>query len=635
MSHPYASRSSHRTQSWPIAAIACAALLSLSACNDKDSPKASDAAPPPANAAADTLPAPVAQPVAYSPPSADVLYQMVAPIALYPDKLIAQILAGATYPDQVTAAEAWLGQNPALPKTAMVNAVNAQSWDPSIKSLTQFPNVLEQMASNLPWTKALGKAYYNDPADVLNAIQVMRNRAYKAGSLKSSKQLNVKASSTPSQVSYAPADAMVTPIPQTVIAQPTQYIEIAPPDMNAVYVPQYNPAVVYGQPLPVYHGYSYVSAPPIVGVGVPIAAGVLGFGAGILLAQATERHPSWGWHSWDMHWGDGERREWRPGTPPPPPMARPAVVYNQQTYISQSRTVVQNIQRTDNVRVTNVHNNGPRDAGAPTGGMPAQIMSTEPHHGLPPAAVAAGIAGAGIAAATVAGTHRGDPAQNHRPDANPGMRPAPAAAPPDMRAMMTQHQADAQRQQQMQQAQQAQQQALQQQHRQQQAQMQSQQQAQREAAQQQRQQQLAQQQHDAQQAQMQQRQQQAQRDAAQQQRQQQIAQQQQQREAQQAQMQQQMQQRQQQAQREAAQQQAAQQRQAQQHQEQQRQQAQMQAQQQAQQNAQRQQMQAQREAAQQQRQQQMAQMHAAQMQQRPQAHADAHPHGGREEHPHR
>ena len=84
MSHPYASRSSHRTQSWPIAAIACAALLSLSACNDKDSPKASDAAPPPANAAADTLPAPVAQPVAYSPPSADVLYQMVAPIALYP-----------------------------------------------------------------------------------------------------------------------------------------------------------------------------------------------------------------------------------------------------------------------------------------------------------------------------------------------------------------------------------------------------------------------------------------------------------------------------------------------------------------------------------------------------------------------
>ena len=565
MSHPYASRSSHRPQSWPIAAIACAALLSLSACNDKDSPKASDAA-------ADTLPAPVAQPVAYSPPAADVLYQMVAPIALYPDKLIAQILAGATYPDQVTAAETWLGQNPALPKTAMVNAVNAQNWDPSIKSLTQFPNVLEQMASNLPWTKALGKAYYNDPADVLNAIQVMRNRAYKAGSLKSSKQLNVKASSTPSQVSYAPADGMLTPIPQAVIAQPTQYIEIAPPDMNAVYVPQYNPAVVYGQPLPVYHGYSYVSAPPIVGVGVPIAEGVLGFGAGILLAQATERHPSWGWHSWDMHWGDGERREWRPGTPPPPPMARPAVVYNQQTYISQSRTVVENIQRTDNVRVTNVYNNGSRDAGAPTGGIPAQIMGTEPHHGLPPAAVAAGVAGAGTVAATVAGTHRGAPAQSHRPDANPGMRPAPAAAPPDMRAMLTQHQADAQRQQQRQQTQ---------------------------LAQQQRQQQLAQQQHDTQQVQMQQRQQQAQRDAAQQQRQQQMAQQQQ-REAQQAQMQQQM-----------------------------------QAQQQAQQNAQRQQMQAQREAAQQQRQQQMAQMHAAQMQQRPQAHADAHTHGGREEHPHR
>jgi hypothetical protein len=83
------------------------------------------------------------------------------------------------------------GANPGLQRTALSNAVNAQNWDPSVKSLTQFPNVLEQMASNLPWTTALGKAYYNDPSDVMNAIQVMRNRAYKAGTLKTSSQLKV------------------------------------------------------------------------------------------------------------------------------------------------------------------------------------------------------------------------------------------------------------------------------------------------------------------------------------------------------------------------------------------------------------------------------------------------------------
>ena len=84
---------------------------------------------------------------------------------------------------------------PGLQRTALSNAVNAQNWDPSVKSLTQFPNVLEQMASNLPWTTALGKAYYNDPSDVMNAIQVMRNRAYKAGTLKTSSQLKVNLAS--------------------------------------------------------------------------------------------------------------------------------------------------------------------------------------------------------------------------------------------------------------------------------------------------------------------------------------------------------------------------------------------------------------------------------------------------------
>ncbi|WP_182343138.1 DUF3300 domain-containing protein [Comamonas koreensis] len=137
--------------------VALAAALALAGCNDDgDAHKAASASAE--NAAAN--PAPAAQPAevqaAYTPPSADILYQMVAPIALYPDKLVAQILAGSTYPDQVSAAEAWLAQNPGLKAGALSNAAHTQPWDPSIKSLTLFPNVLGQMASNLPWTTALG-----------------------------------------------------------------------------------------------------------------------------------------------------------------------------------------------------------------------------------------------------------------------------------------------------------------------------------------------------------------------------------------------------------------------------------------------------------------------------------------------
>ena len=88
--------------------------------------------------------------MAYVPPSAETLYQMVAPIALYPDKLVAQVLAASTYPDQVGAAEVWLGQNPGLKPQELQDAVNGQDWDPSVKSLAQFPNVLAQLSSNIP-----------------------------------------------------------------------------------------------------------------------------------------------------------------------------------------------------------------------------------------------------------------------------------------------------------------------------------------------------------------------------------------------------------------------------------------------------------------------------------------------------
>ncbi|WEE76241.1 DUF3300 domain-containing protein [Comamonas testosteroni] len=419
---------------WHPGMIALAAAMALSACNDKDSPIKANSAQP-ASAPAATPDAAQPQPAAYVPPDADALYRMVAPIALYPDKLVAQILAGATYPDQISAAETWLGQNPGLQKTALSHAVNAQNWDPSVKSLTQFPNVLEQLASNLPWTTALGKAYYNDASDVMNAIQVMRSRAYKAGTLKTSSQLKVSLAPTPAAVAYTPG-AVVTPLPDPVIEPPEQFIEIAPSQVDTVYVPQYDPGAVYGQPLPVYGGYRYVEVPPPAPVvGVPVMAGLLGFGAGIVLAESMDRHPSWGWNAWNMHWGDPEK-PWRHGERPPPPQARPAVVYNNTTYISQSRTVVQNIHRTDNTYINNIHENAAGEHRRPVGQPQAAGVLAGPG-AMPASAAASAAAGAAAMAAGGHGLNLGQPAQGPlatQPQGRSGFAQGPSQAPGGPRA---------------------------------------------------------------------------------------------------------------------------------------------------------------------------------------------------------
>ncbi|MBS0508789.1 MAG: DUF3300 domain-containing protein, partial [Proteobacteria bacterium] len=351
-------------------ALGLSAALLLSACNET-----TNSATEPGVALQPAQP----QPVAYQPPQAEVLYRMVAPIALYPDKLVAQVLAASTYPDQVGAAETWLAQNPGLKGADQARTVNEQPWDPSVKSLTQFPNVLEQMAANLPWTTALGKAYYHDPADVMNAIQVMRGRAYRAGTLKDSDRMRVSVAAQPAAQAYAPAPGLAAtmPLPVPVIQAPPQFIEIAPAVVDTVYVPQYDPALAYGAPLPVYGGYSYAVAPPMV-------VGLVGFGAGVLLAEPAWRRP-WGWHAWGMHWGEPDRR-WHAGEPPPPPMARPAVVYNNTTYISHSTTVVNN--------QVNIGRPGP----APVLNANAQAMPPGPHPAMMGAAAGAADAAVGAAA---------------------------------------------------------------------------------------------------------------------------------------------------------------------------------------------------------------------------------------------
>ena len=126
------------------------------------------------------------------PLTADELQALVAPIALYPDSLVAQILGAATFPDQIAAAASWLQQNSNLTGTTLMKTVDTQPWDPSVKALTQFPSVLGNLATNLSWTSSLGEAYHTQAADVMTAVQVLRAKALAAGNLKSGSQIRFR-----------------------------------------------------------------------------------------------------------------------------------------------------------------------------------------------------------------------------------------------------------------------------------------------------------------------------------------------------------------------------------------------------------------------------------------------------------
>ena len=213
-----------------------------------------------------------AQQTAYSgqgvPLSAEELQQLVAPIALYPDALVAQVLGAASFPDQVAFAANWLQQNSYLTGTILMQAVDAQQWDPAVKALTQFPSVVQNMAKNLSWTSALGEAYATQGSEVMSAIQVLRAKAQAAGNLKSGSQI-----------------AVVQQSPQAIVIQST--------NPQVVYVPMYNPAVVYGYPY-VTPGYSAAAV---------VTTGVLAFGAGIAVgAMMSSRCCGWGYSSWNCGW---------------------------------------------------------------------------------------------------------------------------------------------------------------------------------------------------------------------------------------------------------------------------------------------------------------------------------------------
>lgn len=227
--------------------------------------------------------------------TAQQLQELVSPIALYPDLLVAQILAGSTYPTQVVEAARWLKDNPNVTGEALATQVNAQPWDPSIKSLTQFPSVLQTMDDNLSWTSSLGEAYYNQPSDVMEAIQVLRNKAKDAGTLKSTAQQTVTVQpAAPTESGGQPA------VQQTVIIQPAQ--------PNTVYVPQYNPTTAYGAPIAAPPGYSGTDL---------LLTGVLSFGVGMLIGSLIND----GHNDWGCNWGGGYNN---------------SVTYNRNVYVSNN-----------------------------------------------------------------------------------------------------------------------------------------------------------------------------------------------------------------------------------------------------------------------------------------------------------
>jgi Protein of unknown function (DUF3300) len=258
-----------------IAAALCALLIPVS---QADLLAQQSAPPPPPQ---DVNAAAPAQPL-----SPDQLDQLVAPIALYPDALVAQALAASTYPTQIVDADRWLQTHTGASPQQITSKVNSQSWDPSVKALTAFPTVLAQMDKNLDWTTILGNAYYNQPHDVMDAIQSMRQRSQASGNLKAT--------------------------PQQTVSTQNGSIVIAPANPSVVYVPTYDPWLVYGAPLAMYPGFYY--APPagvVFGDGLAIGIGI---GIGVFAG--------WGWNNWRLGWHSR------------------AVFFNHATYFTHSRTVI-------------------------------------------------------------------------------------------------------------------------------------------------------------------------------------------------------------------------------------------------------------------------------------------------------
>src|SRR5437588_529962 len=255
-------------------------------------------------------------------PSPQELQQLVAPIALYPDALVAQILAASTYPAEIVEADRWMQGHSKLKGEELAKEIDKQPWDPSVKALTQFPAVLENMDKNLSWTSSLGDAYANQQQDVTDAVQTMRHQARKAGHLNSNEQ-------------------------EKVTSQGNAII-IEPANREVVYVPAYDPWLVYGEPIVAYPGWYPVPGIFLAGAGIGFG---IGFGVGFFGGYG------WGWHHWGCDW-HGHR-----------------VIYNHNTYISHSRTIINR----NNFNHRNFNHGNAFHGSTRGGGGPGFRGSSAPH----------------------------------------------------------------------------------------------------------------------------------------------------------------------------------------------------------------------------------------------------------------
>ena len=217
-----------------------------------------------------------AQAATFSP---EELEQVVAPIALYPDSLLAQVMMASTYPLEIVEAARWAKTNPGLKDKALDDALQSQTWDASVKSLAAFPQVLTMMNDELAWTQKLGDAFLAQQSDVMTAVQILRGKAKAQGNLETGEQQRVI-------VEQAPQGS-------------DTIIRIEPANPQVVYVPTYNPTVVYGSwAYPSYPPYSYY--PP----GYTAAASLLSFGVGMAAGAALWGNTNWGWGGYGRGYGD-------------------------------------------------------------------------------------------------------------------------------------------------------------------------------------------------------------------------------------------------------------------------------------------------------------------------------------------
>jgi len=206
--------------------------------------------------------------------NAQALDKLLAPIALYPDPLLAQVLACATSPDQVTEVHKWLQENKTLQGTQLQEAATTKGFDASFTALVLFPDVLDTMAKNVPWTTELGKAFLSDQQSVLDSVQRLRKQAQTIGNLKTTEQQQVK----------------------TETQDGTQVIVIQPANPQIVYVPVYNTTTVYTSPPP---------PPPKDDSGDKAAAAIIGFAVGIAIGSAMNDNyysAPYGWGAWGVGW---------------------------------------------------------------------------------------------------------------------------------------------------------------------------------------------------------------------------------------------------------------------------------------------------------------------------------------------